>query len=390
MIIFIELKNVRITHYSLSALRLPILLSMMQDLGSQLNSTRIFTPSFFSGLEPAVCNAFRRIMVAEIPTWMFTQDKVKVTHNFTKFHTHMMEKRLSLITVNQKAIEELIEGLEKEKSGASPDKIVFYLSSEDDRTRPLENTSTLSQDVHIRDLKAFYEDDKISDDLVYKILPYNSLLLILAPGQKIHCKMMLERGIGRQHARWNACFCAYKFMTKNDQDGPTDIESIEEEMQIIHRSDDPFNDPAGILLTVESIGVMHPRAAISQAAQILHDKIQKVKDALEGKESNITLVREPNLNMIKISIPNETRTLSRAISQFLLKRVMLGKPPPEQLNEWLITDRTIHPLKALVEITVKLPAKQDLMDFIQRGVEDLLVQMLTLVKQSVSLPSSPS
>jgi DNA-directed RNA polymerase alpha subunit len=141
-----------------------------------------------SACNPAIANALRRILLAEVPCLAI--DIVEVKHNTGVMVDEMLSHRLGLVPIVSDLAETLVYPSEcKCFLGCSKCSIKLELNKE--------NTGT--------GVISVYASDIIPENSQGLISPENQKILLtrLGPGQKIHCIMWAKKGIAKSHAKWS-------------------------------------------------------------------------------------------------------------------------------------------------------------------------------------------
>ena len=171
------------------------------------------------GIDAAIANAFRRILIAEVPTLAI--EKVYIHNNTGIIQDEVLAQRLGLIPLKGS-----VEGLNWLKwfktesepgagDGTQPsdyNTIVLNLDVECTRNPDVDSNETDSR-------KKYIHGSVYAKDLVYEpvgrqatyfsgddaIQPVNPDILItkLRPGQAIHMVLHCIKGIGKEHAKWS-------------------------------------------------------------------------------------------------------------------------------------------------------------------------------------------
>lgn len=163
------------------------------------------------GADLSIINSLRRIMIAEIPTLAI--DIVRISKNTTILTDEMIAHRLGLLPLNYQSLDD--EGC----------KVTF------------KNKAGIEIEEWCAD-KLIFENSKVS--VAFPDIP----ICKTAKEQELDLTCIVKRGTGDDHAKWSpvsACF----FRTT----------------------------PDGILLTIESIGVIKPKNILSMAVDILLEKL---------------------------------------------------------------------------------------------------------------------
>jgi len=157
------------------------------------------------GIDPPLANAFRRILIAEVPTVAIS--RVTMYQNTGVIHDENLSHRLGLVPI--KFEPELLEWKPSEADFTAEDSLMFELHV--DCPQGHDRVSVYSGDLRWKPLseaqEKAYKDDppRPVDDKI--------LLAQLKPGQEIECELYCEKGIGKDHAKWSpVCTAFYRLM----------------------------------------------------------------------------------------------------------------------------------------------------------------------------------
>jgi len=163
------------------------------------------------GVDAPVANAFRRILLAEVPTMAI--EKVLITDNTSIIHDEVLAHRLGLVPIF--ADPDDYEYKAADKDYDDKNSILFKLSvkctrnpeAADDApaTEKYNNSNVMSSDLvlisdggDVKPVRTVHED---------------VLIAKLRPGQAIELEAYCEKGIGQTHAKWSPVATAsYRLM----------------------------------------------------------------------------------------------------------------------------------------------------------------------------------
>merc|ERR1712227_33204 len=160
------------------------------------------------GIDAAIANALRRILLAEVPT--MAVEKVFIYNNTTVMQDEVLAHRLGLIPL--KANPRMFEYRNKEQTeGTSEDTLEFELkikctknpNAAKDATDPDELyidhkvTTSHMKWVPISNQAELYQEDDIGPVLK------DILLCKMRPGQELDVKMTAVKGLGQDHAKFS-------------------------------------------------------------------------------------------------------------------------------------------------------------------------------------------
>ncbi|XP_071962083.1 DNA-directed RNA polymerases I and III subunit RPAC1-like [Antedon mediterranea] len=160
------------------------------------------------GVDASVANAFRRILLAELPTMAI--EKVFILNNTSLIQDEVLAHRLGLIPI--KADPRLFEyQQEGDDEGSPEDTVEFNLKIKCTRNPNAPKDATDPEELY-RNCKVWTKDMKWiprgnQEDLYGQnaFKPVNDDILIakLRPGQEIDVKLNCVKGIGKDHAKFS-------------------------------------------------------------------------------------------------------------------------------------------------------------------------------------------
>ncbi|KAI9204978.1 DNA-directed RNA polymerase [Polychytrium aggregatum] len=281
------------------------------------------------GVDAAIANAFRRIMIGEVPTMAI--EKVYIFKNDTIMHDEILAHRLGLIPIL-----------------ADPRFFDFKMGDAD----PPTDMNTIVFDFNIAcqvnpksPPNAVNPEDKYIDSsalsrhLIWApqgeqdvrfaetpIAPVHTDILLtkLRPGQEISLQAHCQKGIGKEHAKWSPVATAsYRLLPEitilspilnDDADKfrdcfPSGVIGIKKNADGVREAfvKNPRKDTVSrevlrhkefenkvrlarvrdhFIFSVESTGVLKPNVIFIEAVQILIDKCKKVKESVAALQSH--------------------------------------------------------------------------------------------------------
>ncbi|CAN0852888.1 DNA-directed RNA polymerases I and III subunit RPAC1 [Linum grandiflorum] len=280
------------------------------------------------GIDPALANAFRRILISEVPSMAI--EKVLVAYNTSVVQDEVLAHRLGLIPI--KADPRLFEYLSASDTPNEKNTIVFKLHARcgpserrtvySEELKWLPNGSELEKETDSADSKpSTYTSFTCSQDTLPEfssnpIGPSEDKIILakLGGNQEIELEAHAVKGVGKTHAKWSPVATAWYRMLPEvvlnedieDEDAeelvkkcPVNVFDIEdigdgtkratvarprsctlcrecirgegwEDRVALRRVKDHF------IFTVESSGVLPPEVIFSEAVKILEDKCERV------------------------------------------------------------------------------------------------------------------
>ncbi|KAK3811180.1 MAG: DNA-directed RNA polymerase [Benniella sp.] len=274
------------------------------------------------GIDAAIANAFRRILIAEVPTMAISN--VFVMNNTSVVVDEVLAHRLGLVPILADPTK--FDFKEKDETSTDLNTIVFRLNVKCKRNPQASPTETDPQKKYIH--STVYSGDLIWDpkgdqaerfkDCPIKPVHDDIVIAKLRPGQEIDVEVHCEKGLGQDHAKWSPVATAtYRLLpeilingeiTGNDAvkfqscfpKGVVDIveeRGVKKAVVVNPRKDTvsrevlrhpEFEDKVKLtrvrdhfIFTIESVGSIEPQDLLVQAVQVLLEKCEQVKLALQ-------------------------------------------------------------------------------------------------------------
>lgn len=277
------------------------------------------------GLDVALANAFRRILLAEVPTMAI--EKVFVYNNTSIVQDEVLAHRLGLVPIqaDPRLFEYRQEG---DDEGTAEDTIEFTLrvkctknpAASKDATDPDE--LYLNQSVYTKDLDwvPFGSQDIVHPPGTLKPVHDDILLAKLRPGHEIDLKVHCVKGIGKDHAKFSpvatasyrllpeitllrevkgeraerlaTCFSPGVVRLEVDEDGESVARIADARRDTCSRNvfrHDDLKDAVKmtrvrdhLIFSIESTGALPPDLLMNEAIKVLAKKCQDFIDELDA------------------------------------------------------------------------------------------------------------
>jgi len=191
-----------------------------QNLKIQISSLDKTTTEFdVIGVDPAIANAFRRILLAELPSMAI--EKVHFTENSSVLPDDVLAHRLGLIPLRADA-RLFTEKTDADTKEREDDTLVFKLKvqckrnpkasadADDDPKNLYINSNVYTE--HMEWIPIGNQAHKFKRDDIGPV--FNDILIVkLRPGQEVDLKLVCHKGIGRDHAKFSpVCTASYRLM----------------------------------------------------------------------------------------------------------------------------------------------------------------------------------
>ncbi|EDO08706.1 RNA polymerase Rpb3/RpoA insert domain family protein [Babesia bovis T2Bo] len=225
-----------------------------------LKNTRYHAIAEIEGLNVAIANAIRRILLAEVPTLAI--ESVHIYQNTGVIQDEVLAHRLGLVPFDCNP--DLIPYRDNEDL-SDKNSVCFHLKVEC-KKESLAGRTNLP--VYAGDMKWVPLSDEQAElfkDNPPKPIHKDILLTKLSPGQEIDLKAYLEKGIGKTHAKWSpVCTAVYRF--KPDitfsEDEPLTNDEVEELVQICPMG--VFSADKGRITTIRPYNCTSCRACLER------------------------------------------------------------------------------------------------------------------------------
>jgi DNA-directed RNA polymerase II subunit RPB3 len=337
-----------------------------------------------TNVDTAYVNAFRRIILSEIPNAAFYFDAYDIEHNDINvitntgiLHNEFIAHRISLVPLHFEP--EDFEHLNNYR---------FVLH--------VKNTGRNVINVTTADFEIYYNDEKVVDK--ERILPKNDftkdyiLLTKLKPnlhdvqnGQELHVECVPSLGIGKNHARWSPVSqcCFYNAVDdvvaeeafKKEPPG-TDRKNFDTLQRFKYFKKNKYDEPSEFIFTIESVARLTPEYLFEKSMHVLSEKLDKfAADIIVQGIGNIK-------NMYQIVIKDEDHTLLNVLQSAIYNEKIREKRELVYIGYY-----QPHPLDNVLYLKIKFPEELDQVDmeyvkkYMVERVENIKAQIAKLIKE---------
>lgn len=297
------------------------------------------------GSDVSLANALRRTMIAEVPT--MAVELVTVLENTTALHDEYLAHRLGLVPLMSVRADEFVMAADCDCDDycvkcAVQFEINEECSENNEDTQWVTSTALRNRDERSELCASVVPVHDSGDDEVLEeggdVVSPGIIIMKLAPGQKLHMKMLARKGIGKEHAKWSP-MCSVAFKTEpppvefalkelnrmlanerdtkakivelsdgllkmedaGDYDDQLDYEEPFKERRIaitqdtirrvtelvVEHGESPtdiikYNKPEKFVFTAETTGAISPARALREALQVLQGKLNAVSGHTRG------------------------------------------------------------------------------------------------------------
>lgn len=274
------------------------------------------------GIDAAIANAFRRILLAEVPTMAF--EKVFIYNNTSIIQDEVLAHRLGLIPI--KVDPRLFEFRSKDdESGTTDDTLEFELKIKCTRNPHAHPDASdpevmyVNHKVHSGDIKWLPMGNQ-ADLFTVEQVHEDILIAKMRPGHEMDIKLHAVKGIGKDHAKFSpvatasyrllpeitllepitgesaellkSCFSPGVIETFTNASGESEARVANARLDTGSR--EIFRHPSikdkvklskirdHFIFSVESTGVLQPKVLVSEAIKILMSKCRTVLNEIDG------------------------------------------------------------------------------------------------------------
>ncbi|ORX59736.1 hypothetical protein DM01DRAFT_1381268 [Hesseltinella vesiculosa] len=279
------------------------------------------------GVDASVANAFRRVMIAEVPTMAI--ENVYVMNNTSIIHDEVLSHRLGLVPI--RAPPDAFDYRSADDGPTDLNTLVFKLKVKCQRNPNAAADETDPQNLYInsnvysRDLvwePKGNQQEKFGEDKIGPV--YDDILLAkLRPGQEIEMELHCTKGIGREHAKWSPVATAsYRLLPKIEILSPIEgpaaikfqgcfadgvIELVQDNgktlAKVVNARKDTVSREAlrhpefenkvrlsrvrdHFIFNVESTGIIPPQDIFVRALDVFLEKVDHIRPALDKVTNN--------------------------------------------------------------------------------------------------------
>lgn len=225
-----------------------------------------------SGIEPPLANAFRRILIAEVPTVAFS--RVTIYQNTGVIHDENLAHRIGLVPIKFEPDNLQWKPTDAEFDEANSLRFTLHITCDEDRKAVY--SGDLQWEPWSEDQAKRFRDNTprpVADDI---------LLAQLRSGQEIECECVAEKGLGKEHAKWSpVCTAFYRLLPDIELTQPIAGDDADALVQAC---------PMGVFDIEEAANVRHARVANPRACTTCRECIE----SFPGREKGLVLGKAKN------------------------------------------------------------------------------------------------
>jgi DNA-directed RNA polymerase subunit L len=311
-------------------------------------------------IDTSLANALRRIILSEIPTFIFrthpySENKATIISNTTRLNNEILKHRLSCIPIHIDDMDfphqDYIVEIDRKNEGDS----VEYVTTGDFKVKNITNEKYLSETV----VKKIFPPNKQTGDYI-DYARFRPKLSEDIEGEQLSLTCQFDIGTAKENGAFNvASTCSYAATPD-----PVTINDIwndkrkELEKEGTNKEDIEFEKKNWLLLEaqrhtiknsfdfiIESVGVFDNITLVKKATIIMVDKCEKLLSDIESGTLPIKKADTTINNCLDITLVNEDYTLGKVIEYYLYTKHYEGdstlsfcgfsKPHPHDKNSFI-------------------------------------------------------
>jgi DNA-directed RNA polymerase subunit L len=283
----------------------------------------------------SIANALRRIMISDIPTFVFrtypySENKAEITHNTTRFHNEIIKQRLSCIPIHIDDMDFPYKDYIIEVDVKNDTDNILYVTTKDFKIKNIK-TDVYSDESAVR---AIFPSSTITGDYI-EFARLQPKLSETIDGERLTLRCGLDIGMASQDGAFNVIStCAYE-CTPDIQKANEVWKDKEAAMKksMVSEAEIDFEKKNWFLLeakryyqpnsydfTIESVGVFENIEIVIKACEIMISKCEKLLENLQHGKVTIIPSETTLKNGFDITLVNEDYTLGKVIEFYLYQQ----------------------------------------------------------------------
>ena len=286
----------------------------------------------------SVANALRRIIISDIPTFVFrtfpySENKTEITHNTTRFHNEIIKQRLSCVPIHIDDMDFPYKDYIVEVNVKNDTDNIVYVTTKDFKIKNI-RTEIYSDESAVR---AIFPSSNITGDYI-EFARLQPKLSENIEGERLTFRGGMDIGMASQDGSFNVIStCAYECTPdiakanevwsekaaamKKGEKGEISDEDIElekknwfllEAKRYYHANSYDF--------TIETVGVFENTEIVIKACKIMISKCEKFLYELEHGQVPIVPSETTLKNGFDVTLINEDYTLGKVIEFYLYQQ----------------------------------------------------------------------
>ena len=283
----------------------------------------------------SIANALRRIIVSNIPTFVFrtypySENKAEISHNTTRFHNEIIKQRLSCIPIHIDDMDFPYKDYIVEVDVKNDTDSILYVTTKDFKIKNIK-TEVYSDESAVR---AIFPPSSVTGDYI-EFARLQPKLSENIDGERLTLRCGLDIGMASQDGAFNVIStCAYECtpdvakanevwsekeaaMKKSDMKD-TEIEFGKKNWFLLEAK--RYYQPNSYDFIIESVGVFDNSEIVIKACEIMISKCEKFLYDLEHGKVSIVPSETTLKNGFDVTLVNEDYTLGKVIEFYLYQQ----------------------------------------------------------------------
>ena len=287
----------------------------------------------------SIANALRRIIVSDIPTFIFrtfpySQNKAEITHNTTRFHNEIIKQRLSCIPIHIDDIDFAYHDYIVEVDVKNDTDNIIYVTTQDFKIKNIA-TGRYSDESAVRRI---FPPSHISGDYI-EFARLQPRLSENIEGERLALTCGFDIGRASEDGSFNVIStCAYECtpdeakanevwaekekVMKKEEKTAEEIDFDKRNWMLLEAKRYYINNSYNFI--IETVGVYENMAIVIKACNIMISKCQKFLYDLE--HGNVPMIpSETTLkNGFDVTLVNEDYTLGKVLEYYIYQEHFIG------------------------------------------------------------------
>ena len=283
----------------------------------------------------SIANALRRIIVSDIPTFVFrtypySENKAEITHNTTRFHNEIIKQRISCIPIHIDDMDFPYKDYVVEVDVKNDTDSILYVTTKDFKIKNIK-TEVYSDESAVR---AIFPPSSVTGDYI-EFARLQPKLSENIDGERLTLRCGLDIGMASQDGAFNVIStCAYECTPDvakanevwSEKEAPMKKSNIKETEVEFEKKNwflleaKRYYQPNSYDFIIESVGVFENSEIVIKACKIMISKCEKFLYDLEHGKVSIVPSETTLKNGFDVTLVNEDYTLGKVIEFYLYQQ----------------------------------------------------------------------
>jgi len=287
----------------------------------------------------SIANALRRIIVSDIPTFVFrtfpySQNKAEITHNTTRFHNEIIKQRLSCVPIHIEDIDFDYSNYIVEVDVKNDTDNIMYVTTKDFKIKNIA-TGRYSDESAVRRI---FPPSRLSGDYI-EFARLQPRLSENIEGERLAFTCGLDIGRASEDGSYNVIStCAYECtpdeakanevwaekekVMKKEEKTAEEIDFDKRNWMLLEAKRYYINNSYNFI--IESVGVYENMDIVIKACNIMISKCQKFLYDLEHGNVPIIPSETTLKNGFDVTLVNEDYTLGKVLEYYMYQEHFIG------------------------------------------------------------------